>query len=239
MRLFRRGVITLVDSVPPPTERDVLRALGIPHHERIAQIGEVGLRDAIGLALGRALEMTSFQAAFRTAEVIRTEPNEVFVADAPRGMLRSPTFARRFTDAKNIAILTVTLGQTWDDVLDDLGRRGEAAEAWFLDALGTHLVDRASRRVEERVARDMAREGLGRIGRYRPGYGDVPLELQRLFCDFVEATRIGVEPNEAMSLWPRKSVTTVVGFGAKRAKGDPNPQMYKLDFREGDDEAES
>jgi hypothetical protein len=221
MRLFRRGVITLVDSVPPPTERDVLRALGIPHHEQIAQIGEVGVRDAIGLALGRALKMMSFHAAFRTAEVIRMESNEVVTSDGPPGMLRSPTFVTRFADAKEIAILSVTLGQTWDDVLDELGERGEAAEAWFLDALGTHLVDRASRRVEERVARDLAREGLGRIGRYRPGYGDVPLELQRHFCDFVEAARIGVEPNEAMSLWPRKSVTTVVGF------------------REGDDEAES
>jgi len=212
MRLFRRGVITLVDSVPPPTEREVLRALGIPHHEQITQIAEAGVRDAIGLALHRALQMTSFHGVFRTAEVIRTEPKEVIVADAPEGMLRSPTFARRFASAKEIAILTVTLGQTWDDVLDELGQRGEAAEAWFLDALGTRLLDLASRRVEERVARDLAREGLGRIGRYRPGYGDVPLELQALFCRFVDAQRIGVEPNEAMSLWPRKSVTTVVGF---------------------------
>jgi hypothetical protein len=221
MRLFRRGVITLTDSIPPPTEREVLRALGIPHHDQIAQIGEMGVRDAIALALRRALEMMTFQAAFRTTDVIRTEPKEVFAADAPNGMLRSPTFVRRFADAKEIAIIAVTLGQIWDDVLDGLGQRGEAAEAWFLDALGNHLVDRASRRVEERVARDLARAGLGRIGRYRPGYGDVPLDLQALFCSFVDATRIGVQTNEAMSLWPRKSVTTVVGF------------------REGDDEPES
>lgn len=221
MRLFRRGPITLVDSVPTPSEREVLRALGIPHHESIAQVAEAGLRDAIDLAVRRALEMTSFQAVFRTAEVVRVDPKEVVVAGAPDGMLCAPTFARRFAHAKEIAILAVTLGQTWDDVLDGLAQRGEAAEAWFLDALGTHLVDRASRRVEERVARDLARVGLGRIGRYRAGYGDVPLELQGLFCAFLEASRIGVETTEAMSLWPRKSVTTVVGF------------------REGDDEDES
>jgi hypothetical protein len=212
MRLFRRRVITLVDSVPPPTEREVLRALGIPHHDQIAQISEIGVRNAIALALGRALKMMTFQASFRTTEVIRTEPNEVITADAPPGMLRSPSFVKRFADAKEIAIIAVTLGQTWDDTLDGLGQRGEAAEAWFLDALGNHLVDRASRRVEERIASDVIRVGLGRIGRYRPGYGDVPLDLQALFCNFVETTRIGVQPNEAMSLWPRKSVTTVVGF---------------------------
>ncbi len=212
MRLFRRRVITLVDSVPPPTEREVLRALGIPHHDQISQIGEIGVREAIDLALHRALEMTSVQAAFRTTEVIRTEPNEVITADGPIGMLRSPTFVKRFADAKEVAIIAVTLGQTWDDVLDALGERREAAEAWFLDALGNHLVDRASRRVEERIARDMNRVGLGRIGRYRPGYGDVPLDLQALFCSFVDAPRIGVQTTEAMSLWPRKSVTTVVGF---------------------------
>jgi len=220
MKLFRRGVIALADSVPRPTEREVLRALGIPHHDQVAQISETGVRDAITLALARALEMTSFQAVFRTTDVIRTEPNEIVTADAPAGMLCSPTFVRRFVEAKQIAIIAVTLGQTWDDTLDELGHRGEAAEAWFLDALGNHLVDRASRRVEERVARDMARAGLGRIGRYRPGYGDVPLELQALFCRFVEAPRIGVQPNEAMSLWPRKSVTTVVGF----REGDDDPE---------------
>jgi hypothetical protein len=221
MRLFRHHVITVVDSVPAPTEREVLRALGIPHLNEIAEVGEFGVREAIALALGRALKMTTFQASFRTTAVIRTEPNEVITADAPSGMLCSPTFVRRFGAAKEVAIIAVTLGQTWDDVLDDLGQRGEAAEAWFLDALGNHLIDRASRLVEERLAHDMARAGLGRIGRYRPGYGDVPLELQALFCDFVEAPRIGVQTNEAMSLWPRKSVTTVVGF------------------REGDDEPES
>lgn len=221
MRLFRRGVITVADSVPPPTEREVLRALGIPHHQRIADVDESGVRDAILLALRRSLELTSFQAVFRTAEVLEIGPEEVRIAQAPDGMLRAPTFVKRFAEAKEIAIIAVTLGQTWDDVLDGLGGRGEAAEAWFLDALGTYFVDRASREVERRVAHDLARAGLGRIGRYRAGYGDVPLERQALFCDFVEARRIGIETIESMSLWPRKSVTTVVGF------------------REGEDEDES
>ena len=221
MRLFRRGVIALADSVPPPTEREVLRALGIPHHQTIAEVDESGVRDAILLALRRSLTLTSFQSVFRTAEVTKLDPDEVHVEDAPAQMLRAPTFAKRFAAAKEVAIIAVTLGQTWDDALDDLGRRGEAAEAWFLDALGTFFVDRASRHVEQRIARDLARVGLGRIGRYRAGYGDVPLERQAQFCDFVDARRIGIETTESMSLWPRKSITTVVGF------------------REGEDEDES
>jgi hypothetical protein len=48
----------------------------------------------------------------------------------------------------------------------------------------------------------------------------VPLDLQVLFCSFVDAARIGVQTNEAMSLWPRKSVTTVVGF----REGDDDPE---------------
>jgi hypothetical protein len=214
MRLFRRSVITIIDSVPPPSEREVLRALSIPHHQRIMEVDESGVREAIGLALRRSLELTSFKGVFRTAEVVRVDAEEVFIAEAPEQMLRAPTFARRFAEAKEVAIIAVTLGQTWDDVLDELGRRGEAAEAWFLDALGTFYVDRASREVERRVAQDMARVGLGRMGRYRAGYGDVPLERQVLFCEFVNARRIGLETTEAMSLWPRKSVTTVVGFRA-------------------------
>jgi len=220
MRLFRRGVIPLTDSVPPPSEREVLRAVGIPHHEQIVQVGEAGVREAIALAMRRSADMASFFAVFRTAKVVRALPDELVIADAPLGMLRSSAFVRRFAEAREVAIIAVTLGQTWDDTLDELAKRGEAAEAWCLDALGNRLVDKASRRVEERVSQDMARAGLTRIGRYRPGYGDLPMKLQALFCDFVDAARIGVQVNEAMSLWPRKSVTTVVGFRAAEDDAD-------------------
>ena len=227
MRLLRRGVIVVRGGVPTPDEREVLRALRVPHAMRIADVEERGVREAIELAFGRALPMATFEGVFRTAEVTAIQEDELVLRGAPSGLLRSSVLASRFAGAREVAVLAVTLGERWDEVLDELARKGEPAEAWFLDALGTFLVDRASRVVEARIEADLRRAALARLGRYRPGYEGFPIEAQSGLCQFVEASRIGVTVNEAMSLWPRKSVTTVVGFAPKedgRAlddEGDP------------------
>lgn len=202
-------------TVPAPSERELLRALRVPHAQELAEIAERGVRGAIAKARDRALVMASFEATLRTAAITAVTEDELRVRGAPEGLVRSPSLARRFGEARELLFVAVTLGEAWDEALDTLAARGEPAEAWFLDALGTLLVDRAARLVEARVERDLAREGLARAGRYRPGYDDLPLEAQGAVCAFVEAARIGVSANEAMSLWPRKSVTTISAFVAR------------------------
>jgi hypothetical protein len=232
MRLLRRGVISLRGAIPAPSEREVLRALGIPRAERFAEVAERGVRDAIGLGLGRALGMATFEGLFRTAAVTGVESDRVLVEGASPDFLRSTALGRRFAGVTEIVLLVVTLGEPWDDALDCLGRRGEAAEAWFLDAIGKLFVDRAARLVEVRASGDLARAGLGRVGRYRPGYGDLPLEAQAELCRLCEAHRIGVRPNEAMSLWPRKSVTGLVGFRPGDDEAPPSSSTREIQAKE-------
>lgn len=51
--------------------------------------------------------------------------------------------------------------------------------------------------------------------RYSPGYGDLPLELQRDFLSTLDAPRsIGLCANDTFILTPRKSVTAVIGVGS-------------------------
>src|SRR5690349_17919758 len=83
MRLLRRGVIPLTGQVPPPTERQILRALRIPHAQRIAEVEERGVREAITLATRRALAMATFQGVFRTARIESRTSTSVVVEGAP------------------------------------------------------------------------------------------------------------------------------------------------------------
>jgi len=212
MRLLRRGVIGCGGAVPTPTEQEILRALSVPHAHRIDEIEERGVREAVELARERAFAMATYEGVFRVLPVLEVKDDEILVTEASPGFLRSKALARRFQGVKEAVLLAVTLGERWDEALDSLAKQGEPAEAWFLDAIGTLLVDRAARHVEAQAGRDLTRLGLGRAGRYRPGYGDLPLACQAELCALLDTTRIGVTPNEAMSLWPRKSVTTLVGF---------------------------
>jgi hypothetical protein len=214
MRLLsKRAGVLLRGQVPPLDERQILRSVQIPHLQQLCEIDERGVREAVLKAADRASALSGFDAVFRTAEIEgRTE--RAVVAAGSETLLCAPSLLQLLHDARLVTFIAVTLGDAWDAALDDLSAKGEPAEAWFLDAIGTRMADQAARVVEDRVASDLAREGLCRTRRYRPGYGDWSVVVQAELCAFVEAHRIGVQANEASLLLPRKSITGVIGFRA-------------------------
>jgi hypothetical protein len=209
--LHKRAVILLQARVPPLSERQILRAVQIPRLQSVVEIEERGVREAVLKAAARAAQMSSFEAVFRSVEIERRSEKAVVVLGSET-LLAAPSLLELLREARLVTLMAVTLGPVWDAALDDLCARGEAAEAWFLDAIGTKMADQAARAVEDRAAGDLAREGFRRTRRYRPGYGDWSVEVQAELCGFVEAHRIGVCPNEASMLVPHKSITGVLGF---------------------------
>lgn len=214
MRLLNRAPIRIRGRVPALSERQILRALRIPHRQTLAEIDERGVREAVVKAVGRASLLDTYEAVFRTLPVER-RTEEAIIVQGSTTLLRSPSLLRLLDGVEHVTLLVVTLGPAWDEALDALAARDEPAEAWFLDSIGVLMVDRAARAIEERVGRDMAREGLERAGRYRPGYGDWGLEAQGELCALTGAAQIGIELNEAYALLPRKSVTGVAGWRAR------------------------
>jgi cobalamin-dependent methionine synthase I len=221
MRLLNRAPIVLVGQAPPLSERQILRALRIPRLQRIDDVPERGLREAILKARARTSALTGFRAVFRTFPVERFTDESV-VIERSSTALRSASLVRMLEGALFVTLFAVTLGESWDEALDDLADRKEAADAWFLDSIGTSIADRAARLVEDRAATDMARQGLQRTRRYRPGYGDFALESQAEICELVDAARVGVRVNEAFVLLPRKSISGVVGWRPRGGAEDPS-----------------
>ncbi|MDI1429886.1 hypothetical protein [Polyangium sorediatum] len=78
---------------------------------RSADINERGVREAITLALARALRMASFEGVFRTAEGVEIHEDEVVTQGTPPRLLRSAVLAERFRGAREVAFLVVTLGE--------------------------------------------------------------------------------------------------------------------------------
>jgi hypothetical protein len=236
VRLLKRAPISLRGHVPTLSERQILRAVRIPHAQRIEDIPERGVREAVTKAARRACLLAAFAATFRSLPV-EGHTHDTVLVQGSSTLLHAPSLVRLLERARQISLLTVTLGEAWDEALDELAARDEPAEAWFLDAIGTAMADRAARAVEDRIESDMAREGLTRIGRYRPGYGDWKLEAQAELCALTDAEQIGVRINEAYALLPRKSITGVVGWRENSGEGEPMAapsSAVKSDEDEGD-----
>ena len=114
------------------------------------------------------------------------------------------------SDCDEAALLLCTLGAGFDSRLRALQAR-DMSKAVILDACGSAFVEEGCDTAE----RELSARFPGRFltDRFSPGYGDVPLSLQRDICALLDASRrLGVCVTDSMTLNPTKSVTAVIGL---------------------------
>lgn len=132
-----------------------------------------------------------------------------------------------------IAVLAVTLGAGVERLIR-MSQIRDMAEAVVLDSGASILADQLADELENRICNEDWNTGCGTdwqesdnrseastqaaggeiyfTGRYSPGYGDFPIEMQKEFISLLDAHRkIGLSVNESHILIPRKSVTAIMG----------------------------
>ncbi|MCD8211815.1 MAG: methionine synthase [Oscillospiraceae bacterium] len=127
--------------------------------------------------------------------------------------LTGETAERMLQGCDRAALLACTLGAGFDAML----RREQARDmsrAVLLDACGSAWVeagcDEAEAELQERFPDSYLTD------RFSPGYGDLPLSLQKGICDALDAgKRLGLSLTESFLLNPVKSVTAVIGISPK------------------------
>ena len=85
------------------------------------------------------------------------------------------------------------------------------AKAVMMQALGSERVEALCDAFCESLKDDTL--GYIHTGRFSPGYGDLPLDLQRdIFLSLDCTRRIGVSLNDDLFMTPTKSVTAIIGI---------------------------
>ena len=124
--------------------------------------------------------------------------------------LEGKTIKEHLEGCNKCACLCATLG---GDV-DALIRKKQVtsmAEAMMIDKMASFLIEKACDQAEEIIMENF--DGCEKTFRYGLGYGDFPIEKQKVFLDMLEASRqVGVHVNEAYMLMPTKSVTCLIGI---------------------------
>ena len=111
---------------------------------------------------------------------------------------------------RQAAVLCCTLGAEFEVLLRARQAR-DMAQAAILDACGSALVEAGCDAAQEELARRCPQSYF--TDRFSPGYGDLPLELQRPICALLDTPRrVGVQVTEHLLLNPGKSVTAIVGL---------------------------
>lgn len=191
--------------------KEALRYLGVrgqPEPELLAQVESV------------AAELSS---ALEPGYVYRVFPlergAEGFVLTGAGVSLTGSLAEKLLADCHQAALLACTLGWAFDRRLEELQKR-DMARSVILDACGGALVEAGCGRAEEELRRRLAGQYL--TDRFSPGYGDLPLALQKPICAALEADkRLGLYVTESLMLNPVKSVTAVIGISH-------TPQMARI-----------
>lgn len=108
------------------------------------------------------------------------------------------------------ALMAVTLGAGVDRVIREF-ESNAMEKAFVADALASAAVEQVCDLAEAEIKGRLA--GAFFTWRFSPGYGDLPLDIQRDFLDVLNARRrIGLTVTDSLILIPRKSVTAIIGI---------------------------
>lgn len=119
---------------------------------------------------------------------------------------------RNHLDKSEVCVLmAVTLGNSIDEKIRYY-EKISMTKALILDACATTAIEELCDKICEELEEVVQRENNTLTSRYSPGYGDLPLDIQKKFLTMLSAEKsIGLTASSNSILIPRKSVTAIVG----------------------------
>lgn len=119
-----------------------------------------------------------------------------------------------------IVLMCATLGGDTDMLIRN-AQVSDISLAFAMDAMASAAIEDVCRLCDEEIKKQFPESFL--TWRFSPGYGDLPIELQGVFLDTLNAGRqVGLCCGSNNILIPRKSVTAVMGLSKK-----PLPQKRR------------
>lgn len=122
--------------------------------------------------------------------------------------IRSRDLQRNLQGCGSILLFAATVGIGLDRLIAKYSSRSPA-KALIFQALGAERVESLC----DLFCREMKQAHPTLRPRFSPGYGDLPLELQKdVFCALDCPRKIGLSLNQSLLMSPSKSVTAILGF---------------------------
>jgi len=129
------------------------------------------------------------------------------------------TAKKMLTGCEKAVLLACTMGLQFDGRLRAMQARN-MADALILNACGSALVEQGCDSAETEIAARFPEFYL--TDRFSPGYGDLPLQIQKDLCAALDVQRrLGISLTDSMLMNPSKSVTAIIGLSH-------TPQMARI-----------
>ena len=186
---------------PPPSRTEVLRYAKIS--EEISTLSS--LLDECLLEAERVLSPRVCYARFPLS--VLSERVDIGFA-----VCESKSLARHLSGCAEVLVLAATVGAGLDRLCAKYSLLSPT-KAYLLQAVGSERIEAVCDSFEEKMRIELEGQGKSLRTRFSPGYGDVPLSLQKdLFRALDCPRRIGLTLTEGLLMSPIKSVTALIGI---------------------------
>ena len=121
----------------------------------------------------------------------------------------SKSLKKLFEGCKKVLLFAATVGFDVDRKITKYSKINPA-KALIFQAIGTERIESLCDSFEADIKRE---KGYFLTTRFSPGYGDLPLEMQKDVFRVLDCYKnIGVTLNESLLMSPSKSVTAIIGI---------------------------
>ena len=111
-----------------------------------------------------------------------------------------------------VIIFAATVGIGIDRLISKYGHVSES-KALFMQALGAERVESLCDLFNSEMNELVSAEGKYLRPRFSPGYGDLPISVQKDFVTVLDCPRrLGINLNDSFLMSPSKSVTAIIGI---------------------------
>ena len=187
---------------------------------------EAALRDVFDEIRSEALPMLRYDVCFLKVPLIWEHgvPSLPFSRD-------SAALSRCLSGSTRAVMMAATIG-IGIDRLTAKYERFHPTKALLLQAFGAERVEALCDMFCREAAKEAERRGEEITARFSPGYGDLPLAVQREFVQLLDCGRkIGVTLNGSLLMTPTKSVTAVFGIRPGRKRDAESASWHRISHR--------
>lgn len=199
-------IVSKTYPAPPFCEREILRYAGC----RSADDGVAALLDS---CIREVRDKLSYRVCYGEFPVTVTGDS----CDLGAFAVRSTRLAANLAGCSSALVFAATVGVEIDRLIAKYGRLSPS-RALVLQAIGAERIEALC----DAFCADVA-DGRCPKPRFSPGYGDLPLTVQReVFAVLDCSKRIGLSLNDSLLMSPSKSVTAFVGLSCHKENQPQN-----------------
>ena len=195
-------IVTKTFQAPPVCQQEILRYAGCKQADPQT---EALLEDC----LQEVADKLTYQVCYAQLPVTVSEA----LCQFGHFSVRSEKLARNLKGCCRMVLFGATLGVEIDRLIAKYGRIAPA-RALLLQAIGAERIEALCDLFCEEIAQET---GLSARPRFSPGYGDLPLSVQKDIFSVLDCQRkIGLTLTDSLLMRPSKSVTAFLGLTTDR-----------------------